>query len=260
MKQLLKIEWLKLKSYRTFWIIIGLYTFILVAWNFVAAYGLVKLQANGMNLLSINYGFPAVWEKVTYAAGWLIVLLCVLVITITSNEFQFKTHRQHIIDGLSRFDFLKSKLGVILAITCYTLIVCFILGILLGVLHGGGNPFVGVYPLFYLFVYSINYLFFAIVITLFIKKSGLSIALFFCYFMFIEFIVSKLLNWKASPIGNFLPLQCSDELFSFPIADMAKEALQLQSNIPMMYYIIASIGYIVLYFFISKNTLEKSDL
>jgi ABC-type transport system involved in multi-copper enzyme maturation permease subunit len=261
MIQLAQMEWMKLKKYRTFWIMLIIYVVLMIVWNFGFAKGAIKMNANGMNLLANSYTFPEVWSKVTYIAGWMILILCVLLITITSNEFQFKTHRQNVIDGLSRFDFFHSKLIVVFAISLFTVLVSVFTGLSLGFMYGGGNPLDNLMPLVYQFLYAINYLTFALLISLFVQKSGLSIALFFCYVIFIEGILGYALNNYFSPIGNFLPLNSSDELLPMPLGAILKSALDNgATSYSPIYYCISSLVYIAIYYFVAKRKMETSDL
>jgi ABC-2 type transport system permease protein len=261
MKKLLLLEWMKIKSYKTFWIFIGLYIFLNIVWNFGISYGMLKFSDGGINPIDASYDFPGVWAKVSYTASWMMVILCLLVITLVSNEFQFKTNRQNVIDGLSRSDFLNGKIGLIFILSLGTVVLTYLIGLLLGFANGGGNPLLKLRPLFYQFIYAFNYLFFALLITMFIKKSGLSIALFFCYFLFIEGGVRYLINYKFSPVGNFFPLQASDELLPLPLnSSISKMAGLDQEPLNPVFYLLASILYIALYYFIAKRNIEKADL
>lgn len=261
MKQLLEIEWMKIKSYKTFWIFMGLYLFLTLAWNMGLAYGLLNFNVNGISPIENSFSFPAVWGKITYIAGWLMVIPSILMITLVCNEFQFKTHRQNIIDGQSRMDFIYGKIILAVMLSVVIVLISFLAGLILGFTNGGGNPFENLRPLLFQFLYSINYLLFSILIALYVKKSGLSIALFFCYILFFENIVGFIINKYAKPIGNFFPLQVSDELLPIPFSDTVQQlSEQSQTSVSPWIYAAATLVYIGLYIFIARIKITKSDL
>ena len=122
MLQLLKIDLKKLTSYRTFWVVCGLYFLTL---GFGAASGMEFLkwldrtfQAFGQDGININriplYHFPDVWLNLIWVGGLLKVLLGIMVVISVTNEFAYRTIRQNIIDGLSRWEFLLSKSRLLL--------------------------------------------------------------------------------------------------------------------------------------------------
>ena len=63
---------------------------------------------------------------------------------------------------------------------------------------------------------------------------AIAIGLFLLYSMIIENIVKSILNhYMDKPFGNFMPLQCSDELLPFPMLQMAKVVPWLESRMPL---------------------------
>ncbi len=49
---------------------------------------------NGKNILGAPFAFPEVWQTIAWNSGMLILLPAILIITLTTNEFTYKTHRQ----------------------------------------------------------------------------------------------------------------------------------------------------------------------
>ena len=62
------------------------------------------------------YQFPNIWEFFPWIASWFNLLLAILIIVMTGNEYTFRTFRQHVVDGFSRSDLLKGKAFLILMI------------------------------------------------------------------------------------------------------------------------------------------------
>lgn len=125
MCQLLKTEWLKVKNYRTFWILSALYLLSIWGINYIV-YVIQhevytnKDAGNAANMLlgTPPYDFPLVWQTATNVSSYLLFIAGLIMIISLTNEFSFKTHRQNIIDGATRTEFIITKLicGLIVAL------------------------------------------------------------------------------------------------------------------------------------------------
>lgn len=264
MKSLLTIEWLKIKRYRTFWVLIVFFIVLLPLWNYGVSNGFLKLGGNGkdgINFLSQAYAFSNVWQNLGFWASIFVVFISILTIILTTNEYQFRTNRQNVIDGWSRIEFYHAKWLVVLTLSILTTVYVFLVGTIFGSVYGSISYFPGkIEFLFYVFVLSLNYYGFALLLSLFFKRSGITIGMFFLYCMILEALVSKYINWQTdSYIGNFMPLQCSDELLPFPIMDMVKSMIA-QSDAPTAAtYVIASFAWVVIYYVVGRQKLLRSD-
>src|SRR5215213_11080408 len=117
MLQRLGIEWMKLKNYRTFWILSGLYLLSIVGINYIVFTIQQKIyadqQAKGMAKMIIGdipYSFPTVWQMTAYVSSFLLFIPGLLMIISITNEYSYKTHRQNIIDGWNRRQFITVKM------------------------------------------------------------------------------------------------------------------------------------------------------
>lgn len=261
MKKLIAIEWLKIKNFRTFWLLIGFFVFLLPAWNYGIANGVMKIGGGNINLLSQAYSFSGVWQNLGFWTSIFVVFIAILIIILTTNEYQFKTNRQNVIDGWKRIDFYHAKWLVVLLLSFLTTIYVFILGLAFGVANSSFSTFPGHFEsLFYVWVLALNYYSFALMLSLFFKKSGVTIGMFFFYSMIIESLVSKLVNhYTDSFAGNFMPLQCSDELLPFPLIDMMKAMAKMEAGPAPWIYVSASFAWIIIYYFTGRQKLLKSD-
>ena len=115
MTRLFEIEWLKLKNYRVFWILIIMYFTGLII---VLSSGMFLMQFfknQGAEFSGIDptiiplYDFPDVWQNMTYVATFFKIILAFIVIISVTNEISYRTMRQNVIDGMSKWEFLKSK-------------------------------------------------------------------------------------------------------------------------------------------------------
>lgn len=261
--KLLKIEWLKLKKYRTFYILSGLFATIFVAINLVMRTAPISVHINKENkvsLLSDTYSFAEVWDNLGYYYGWAIIFICVLVIINICNEFSFKTQRQHVIDGYHRLDFLHGKVFLILAINIALTIFLTIVGLIFGYTNGGGNPMHDAPKILHAFILGLNYISFSALVALFIRRSGLSIMLLLA-FVFVEHIISMIAAMKFDKaIMAFLPLESSDALFTTPLNPLAKKVTDIipQNNTSTL--LIMSCVFIVIYYFIARWRMQQADL
>ncbi|HTN45017.1 MAG TPA: ABC transporter permease [Flavipsychrobacter sp.] len=265
MKHLLSIEWLKLRNYRTFWILTGFFALLLPLWNYGISNGIMKFGGGGkggLNIFSQAYAFSNVWQNLGFWASIFVVFISILTIIITTNEYQFRTNRQNVIDGWSRLEFFHAKCLLVLSLSLLTTLYVFIVGTVFGAIYGDIGFFPGhIEYLFYVFVLSLNYYGFAFVLALFFKRSGIAIGMFFLYSMILEAMIGKFVNWQTDGYaGNFMPLQCSDELLPFPVMDMVKSMIQNGSAAPSAtWYLVASFAWITIYYIVGRQKLLRSD-
>lgn len=258
---LLSIEWQKNKSYKTFWILFLLFAVLFFAINQGIATSILNFGEGTKGLIKNLYSFPFVWDNLGFYHSLFVIFLCVFIIISVTNEFTYRTARQHIIDGLSRLEFLHAKCLTVLGTTLIATALFVLYGLILGHLHGGGHPLEHANRILYVFVLTLNYLSLSALIGFFIRRSGLSIILLFAYFI-IEFIIQGVVNHQLqTKIGNFLPLQCSDELLPFPILKQINGMLGVVSDdLNPMYYVMASLAWIAVYYSLARIKLQRNDL
>ena len=185
-----------------------------------------------------------------------------MVITSITNEYSFKTHRQNIIDGWSRQQFIHVKIAQIVIISFLAMLFVFLTSILYGLLAGSTFSFDKIQFVGYYFIQSLSYCLFALLIGVLIKRSGLSIGLFFLYCFIIENFLGAILNnmggvRSISGPGDYLPLNTVDNLIPFPFF---RSIVQLGTP-PSAYVLLAlSAVYLFLYYFASVSKFQSQDL
>lgn len=263
MLNILAIEWLKVRKYRTFWIMIGMFALLLPLWNYGISEGVLKMGGgkDGINLLDQAYSFNKVWDNMGWWTSIFVMFITILTITLISNEYTFRTQRQNIIDGLTRLESYHAKWMMVIAFALFTTAYTFIVGLMFGMANDSMSNFPGdIIKLFYVFVLSLNYYGFGLLLAYLFKRSGIAIGIFFLYNMIVEKILQSFVNWRFNTEAfNLLPLQASDELLPFPLMSMAKQLIQVKESIPMSTYLIASFAWIVVYYLIGRFRLLKSD-
>lgn len=265
MQKLLKIEWMKVKSYRAFWILFTLFVISMVGINYIYWYikqqfadsGDMVTQAAG-NLIFGDFRFPAVFKTVTQMSSWLLYFPGFIMIFHVSNEYSFRTHRQNIIDGLSRREFVLAKLGVafLLALTCSLLIAltCVVFGLLSG---GGPITWEGIKFLLYFFVQSSVYILFAFTLAMLVRRAALAVGIFFIYGLVFDFLLASWISQVTkSSLGYYLmPLQVADEL-NPPMQQVRQSLLSVNVNIALA----VSLAWLVFYCIFPIRKFEQEDL
>lgn len=264
MMHLLAIEWLKIKKYRTFWILTGFFIILLPVWNMGINDGILKLGGSGkdgINLLDNAYTFKQVWSNMGFWGSWFIMFITILVIIITTNEYTYKTNRQNLIDGWTRMQVLHAKWLFVILLATFCTVYVFIVGVIFGIANNDLANFPGdLTKLFYFFVLALNYCSFGLLLGYLFKRSGIATGMFFLYIMFLENILKGLGNRLTdSEIFNLLPLQASDELLPFQLAEMAKQLMQQKIIFSDSTYVFVSLGWIIIYYLISRIRLLKTD-
>ena len=259
MNKLLKIEFEKIKNYRTFWVLVIL-NFVLLS-MVVSGAGNFSLGLNKRNIDFSKFGiynYPNIWHNVTYIASWFKLILAVLVIILITNEFEFRTIRQNIIDGLSRADFILSKIVSVLLLSILSTIYVLLLILIFGVKDPSSMEFNSVISgstfIFGYFIQLFAFLAFAFLIGFLVKRSGLAIGLLLLYTWVIEPIISYKLPDTIAP---YLPLNTIGNLISSPFQELLGMP---QQEFVSAADIFISLLYALLFFFLSYVIFKKRDI
>lgn len=303
MLRLLRIEWMKVRNYRTFWILLAITVLSIPGINYM----LFNIMDNsfpkgrGKGILGSPFGFPDVWQTVSWNSSILFFIPAILIITLTTNEFVYKTHRQNIIDGWSRKQFVSVKLVEVLLLSILTTLIVFLTAFLFGYLNnktgagvaagvgsgagvgagsgagigagsGAGPGAAGAATgavavsfwqdsrfVFFYFIEMLSYSLIAFLLSMFIKRAGLVMGLFFIY-MIAEQIAVGILRGKYNIAAmNYLPEEVTDKLIPFPYAKaLFTKQSDWESHIPI--YLLVAFLYVVIYCLVTGRHFLKSDL
>ncbi len=225
MLRLLKIELAKNKSYRTFWILTGIYFTFLLATTLSGMEALKWLAEIGAEIGQFDvmkvplYHFPDIWQNLTFVAQYFRFLIGIFIIISITNEFSYKTIRQNVIDGLSRADFITSKVLFILGFSLTATVVVLFIGLGMGSIYSPESEmrfiathigFVGAF-----FLATLNYLLLVMTIALIVKRAGLSIVILIIYPAF-EWILKIPLPYNFEYLTEFLPYSALSNLIDIP--------------------------------------------
>ncbi len=266
MIHLLKIEWLKIKGYRTFWVLTILFLVSIFGLNYFIYYiKQVTVQNNKQVnfILGAPFSFPNVWHTVSYFSSFLLFIPGLMIITSITNEYNYKTIRQNIIDGWSRQQFINVKIALVVLLSLISALFVFLTAFIFGTISGDSFSFLKVEFVGYYFVQALSYSMVALLFGLLIKRSGLAIGVFFLYSFIIENMAGALLNYNGKNIGNingpgnYLPLNTTDSLIPFPFF---RNIVNFGTS-PSVYILLAlSLVYLALYYFIITAKFKHDDL
>jgi ABC-2 type transport system permease protein len=258
MARLLQIEWMKLKNYRAFKIFGVLYLGGIISALFITNFFYTQLAPREIRQMIKNpFDYPTLWATAGWLNSWMLFFPGWIIINHCVNEFNFKTHRQNIIDGWSREQFITSKILLIVIFAVVITLINIISTMWLGAMVGASFSFDGFYYMGYVFVQSLVYIFFAFTLAILLRRSGLAAGIFFLFGLIFEFLIAGLLNYQAhmKPIGYFFPLQVSDQLLPIPFLN------ELESGVPAdTILLIGCFAYCVLYIFIAFRKFKRDDL
>lgn len=267
MLHLLKIDLKKLVDYRTFWIICGLYFFTLVTG---AASGMEFLKWLARTIegfgqsININriplYHFPDVWQNLAWASGLLKIGIAIMVVISITNEFTYRTIRQNIIDGLSREQFLISKMLTNLVLAGLSMVLVFVIASITGMIYSPqfdypyGFTGIGFYPAYFLEVFA--FLSFALMLGILIQRSGLTIILLLNSYL-IELIIKENIDNYLPGIIPYFPLESIMNLVPMPFARYAFQ--EIRDYVTFGSIAIAAV-WTFLFNYFSYLKLKKSDI
>ncbi|CAN5790347.1 hypothetical protein BH10BAC3_BH10BAC3_38520 [soil metagenome] len=267
MKHLLLLEWMKVRRYRTFWVLFTLFLISMFGISFIWWYFNYQLSSSGDmgtkmvgSMIFGSFNFPGVFNTLTQISSWLLYFPGFVIIFHTTNEFTFKTHRQNIIDGLERSEFIKAKLGFafILAILCT--VVVFLSSLFFGFISGGGPiTMEGLSYIGYFFVQSCVYILFALLLALLLRRAALAVGIYFIYGILFDFLLALWISKGTNSALGFyvMPLQVSDQLIPNIITE---KTVSLMGSYKTNIALIISIAWIAFYCWFPIRKFSKEDL
>ncbi len=273
MIRLFKIEWLKLKNYKVFWVLLGLYFLGLIIVCYGGMFFLMFLKSKGADFKGIDptiiplYDFPDVWQNMTYIATFFKLFLAFIVIISICNEINYRTLRQNIIDGLSKKEFLISKLNLIVSLSALATIFLFLIGFVLGMIYSKVHGFNFIFsdmeflPAYFLEV--ITFLSLAFLLSLLIKKSGFVIVLLFMYTLIFEPVFTSILEHapfipdSIDWVIPFFPIKSLNNLIHVPFQKYV--FMRIQDYVAWIDIYIVT-GWLVIYNALILFILKKRDV
>ncbi len=270
MLHLLQLEWLKMRHYRPFKVLIILYIVSLLPLLMIISTMDLPEEAG----LDSIFMFPDIWLWLGYAGNWsTFFFLGFLAILMTTNEFSYRTARQNIMCGITRTEWLTSKLLFILSVSIFATLVYVILGFLFGFIN---TDYVVTQriteQMYYIPRYCLmcfGYMSFAFMLSIWIRRSGLAILAYLTYIFVIEMILRYGLHPRlfGSRDGNrYYPLNAIEDLvhfFDYKRLQLAADSVQSKDFVKVLSgweAVLFSSVYIGIFIFVSFWLMKRRDL
>ncbi len=267
MLHLLKIDLKKLTSYRTFWVVCGLY-FITLAFSTASGMEFLKWIARTFedfgSKLNINriplYHFPDVWLNLIYFSGLFKIVLAIMTVISITNEFQYRTLRQNVIDGLSRWQFLSTKILTNLLLSFLSvamiLVITFVTGLIYTPSINWDLVFADMEFLIAYFLEIFAFLSYALMLGMLVQRSGLTIILLLLSHM-LEVIIRENIDEYVPWIIPFFPMESISNLVPMPFKRYAFQEIRDYLTFSS---IAIAIGWTFLFNYFSYLKLKRSDI
>jgi ABC-type transport system involved in multi-copper enzyme maturation permease subunit len=206
------------------------------------------------------YHFPDVWQNLAWGSGLLKMMLGIMVIISITNEYQYRTIRQNIIDGMSREQFILSKLLTNLVLSLASMVLVFIVALITGFIYSPEISFpymfAGVEFCASYFLEVFAFLSFALMLGILIQRSGLSIVILFSSYL-IELIIKKNIDDYVPGLIPFFPLESIMNLVPLPFARYAFQEIQDYVSFGS---VAIALGWTFLFNYFDYLRLKKSDI
>ena len=229
MFSLIQIEWLKIKKYPAFWamLIIVLLTYPAANLMFYNVYLDITTQKGTQMLAKMFLGnpfaFPETWHTVAYISSFFVILPSILVIMLVTNEYQYKTQRQNVIDGWTRRQFMASKLIDVFIVSAITTLLYTLVAIGFSIYadtFDATKMWEQSYYIGLFFLQTFAQLSIAFLLGYLIKKAFIALGIFLFYYLIVENIATGYIRMKAEKIGGdlgrYLPFEISDRMIVAP--------------------------------------------
>ena len=219
MKSIIKVELQKIKSYTGFWIIssiiIGLFVFTAVISGLFDIKFITEQAVNEVDIKNY-FRFPYIWNTFTWLAKWFSRLLALVVIILIGNEFNYRTFKQHLVDGLNRNQLLFGKFFIILLLSLVLFLLTSIIILAFGLSFTENLSFNLIIDKSYFilssFLETLAYMSLAMLVVLLLKNTALSIIVYLAYFLFEGLLRLIIRIMGFADVINYFPIKVFSSL------------------------------------------------
>lgn len=241
--KLLQIEYKKIvgnKSFKVFSIMFLVFLPMLV----ILVPGLIGDEFNGIEFYPlVPNNYETTWYAVSIISSWFsFFLLSFVLIYHITNEYNYRTVRQNVIDGYTRNEYILGKIYLMLALTLIATIYVFIVGLIGGIYFssfepkdpnfiqqmfnmsesveleatGFGNIFDGVENVFRFFIQVLANFAFAFFVAFLAKRGILAVLIYYAAYIAEIIIGTQFRSNNAGVIYDYMPLNTISKILPFP--------------------------------------------
>lgn len=264
MLRLLSIEFYKLKHNNASKVLTIIYFALLTSIALIAAikfdFGFIKFHLADQGI----FNFPFIWHFNTYVASIFKFFLLIVIVSMISNEYSYKTLKQNLIDGLSKKEFILSKFYMVIVFAFISTIFIFAISLILGLLYSDYNEISIIFSdleyLIAFFIKLIGFFSFGLFMGILVKRSAFAIGGIVVWYFFEKIIWLILLFFnknlenieavnKANEWIRYFPLESMSNLIVEPgsrlnvaktVANLAGQEITKNHNVQITDIIIVS--------------------
>ena len=277
MKRLLQLEFIKLWNSKISRIIIYAYFILICSLALIAA---IKFDIGPIKFHLAEQGifnFPYIWHLNTFFAAFFKVFLAIIIVSMTANEYSYKTIKQNLIDGLSKKEFLLSKVYMAGVFSLISTAFIFLISLILGLVYSDYNELGIIFSdlsfILAFFVKLFSFFSFCLFAGVLVKKSAYALGFMVIWQMF-EGFIRGMIRWKlfdeatTDTIMGFFPLNSMWNLIKQPFTRfeaVQTVAQQIGEEVQLNYYtslgdFIIAILWAFIFIYLSYFILKKRDL
>lgn len=187
--RLLRIEWHKISANRTFKVLSTIYLVIIavISLGVMPFFRWLKYKLGEFDVDQLDptmlpfYEFPDIWQNLTFVTIYFKVFLALSLIYAITNEYNYRTIRQNVIDGMSKHEFIWSKILMAGALSLASTVTLFVFGMITGFMYSYDTSISVIFEdIFFLGVFFLQlfaYLLFVMMLATLVKKPLLTMAL-----------------------------------------------------------------------------------
>ncbi|MDG1047971.1 MAG: ABC transporter permease [Flavobacteriaceae bacterium] len=237
MKRLLQIELIKLWNNRASKTLIYGYFILLTGIALIAA---IKFDIGPIKFHLAEQGifnFPYIWHFNTFVAALLKIFLAIIIVSMMSNEYTYKTIKQNLIDGLSKKEFIASKFLTVVLFSIVSTVFVAVISLILGSIYSDytewGIVFTDLRFLVAYFIKLVGFFSFCLFIGILVKRSAFALGFLILWQMF-EGFTRGMIRWKlfdgetTDAIMGFFPLNSMFNVLKEPFSRLS--AVQSVAN------------------------------
>lgn len=237
MKRLLQIELIKLWNNRASKTLIYGYFILLTSIALIAA---IKFDIGPIKFHLAEQGifnFPYIWHFNTFIAALLKIFLAIIIVSMMSNEYTYKTIKQNLIDGLSKKEFIASKFLTVVLFSLVSTVFVFVTSLILGGIYSDYTELAIVFSdlrfLVAYFIKLLGFFSFCLFIGILVKRSAFALGFLILWQMF-EGFTRGMIRWKlfdgdtTDAIMGFFPLNAMFNVLREPFTRLS--AVQSVAN------------------------------
>ena len=281
MFRLLAIEFHKIRFNKASRVLSIIYFGLLTCIALIAAIkfdiGPIKFHLAEMGI----FNFPYIWHFNTYMAAILKFFLLLVIVSMMSNEYSYKTLKQNLIDGLSKKEFILSKFYTVVAFAAISTLFVFVVSLVLGLMYSDYNEIAIILSdleyLLAFFIKLVGFFSFGLFLGIVVKRSAFAVGAMLFWLigesMFKGYLFYALRNSdntseQVNTIMQFLPLEAMANLIKEPfsrlgavksIANQVGETFTKNYSVELLNILIVS-AWTFAFIYLSLALLKKRDL